>query len=568
MALLSNAHHGGSVHQVWVPPLADSVDLAEVGTDQAWWEREEEVAAPLRATVGLLDLPSEQRKDPLVLDFEGSSGHLAVVGAPQSGKSTFLLTLAGSLMYRHRPDEVRLYAIDLGGGGLSALAGLPHVSGVAAKVGREEVRQTVRHLQALLGRREATFRELGLGSMAEARTARSRPELAEEDLADVFLFVDGWAVLRSDFEGLDRDLEQIAVEGLNFGVHLVITSSRWAEMRPSLRDNVGSRLELRLNDPIESELGRRVAETLPTDVPGRGLTSAKLHFQTARVDRARLESAAERWTGPPAPPVPVLPASVPASALPGPDERPGPGVPIGVDELALEPVFLDLSAGDPHFLVLGDGEAGKTNLIRLFARGLMARQDPGRAQLTIVDYRRGLIDLSDESHVRAYAANSAMAAQAVSELRAELEARLPGAEVSREELLRGPSWSGPRHYLLVDDYDLVPSATENPLAGLVDLLAHGRDIGLHLLVARRVGGMSTSAFESFIKRLLELRTPGLLMSGSPDEGNVLGGRRAGPLPAGRGVLVRRGGEEGLIQTALVPRPGEEATGGVPEARAR
>ena len=201
------------------------------------------------------------------------------MGAPQSGKSTFLHTLAGSLMSRHRPDEVRLYAIDLGGGGLSALAGLPHVSGVAAKVGRDEVRQTVRHLQALLGRREATFRELGLNSMADARMARVKPELAEEDLADVFLLVDGWAVLRSDFEGLDRDLEQIAVEGLNFGVHLVITSSRWAEMRPSLRDNVGSRLELRLNDPIESELGRRVAETLPTDVPGRGLTPPSCTFK-------------------------------------------------------------------------------------------------------------------------------------------------------------------------------------------------------------------------------------------------------------------------------------------------
>ena len=187
-------------------------------------------------------------------------------------------------------------------------------------------------MQALLARREAAFRELGLNSMADARMARAQPEsspgraAAQEDLADVFLFVDGWAVLRSDFEGLDRDLEQIAVEGLNFGVHLVITSSRWAEMRPSLRDNVGSRLELRLNDPIESELGRRVAEKLPTDVPGRGLTSAKLHFQTARVEPRRCTSPRpSAGTGPPAPPVPVLPTSVPGErpARPGRRARAG-----------------------------------------------------------------------------------------------------------------------------------------------------------------------------------------------------------------------------------------------------
>jgi len=559
VSLLGDAHGGRTVHQVWVPPLTKSIALAEVVHDEPWWERADSASPRLGAAVGLVDLPSEQRTEPLVLDFEGSAGHLALVGAPQSGKSTFLRTLAASLMRRHRPDEVRLYAIDLGGGGLSSLAGLPHVSGVAAKVGRDEVRQTVRHMQALLAKRAATFRELSLSSMTDARAARSKPELADEDLADVFLIVDGWAVLRSDFEGLDRDLEQIAVEGLNFGVHLVITSSRWAEMRPSLRDNVGSRLELRLNDPIESELGRRVAEKLPTDVPGRGLTSAKLHFQTAVAEQAEMAEVAERWDGPPAPAVPVLPASVPASALPGPDERPGPGVPIGVDELALAPVFLDLTAGDPHFLVLGDGESGKTNLLRLFARGLMARQDPGRARLTIVDYRRGLIDLSEEPHVQAFAANAAMATETVAALRAELEARLPGGGASREELLRGPSWSGPRHYLLVDDYDLVPSGNENPLTGLISLLAHGRDVGLHLVVTRRVGGMATSAFEGFLQRLLELRTPGLLMSGSPSEGNLLGGHRARELPAGRGLLIRREGEPGLVQTAFAPREEPEAT---------
>jgi DNA segregation ATPase FtsK/SpoIIIE, S-DNA-T family len=559
VSLLGDAHGGVQVHQVWVPPLTESIDLAEVVHDEPWWERADEASPRLDAAVGLVDLPSEQRTEPLVLDFEGRSGHLALVGAPQSGKSTFLRTLAASLMSRHRPDEVRIYAIDLGGGGLSSLAGLPHVSGVAAKAGRDEVRQTVRHMQALLARREARFRELGLNSMADARAARAKPEHTTEDLADVFLIVDGWASLRSDFEGLDRDLEQIAVEGLNFGVHLVITSSRWAEMRPGLRDNIGSRLELRLNDPIESELGRRVAEKLPTDVPGRGLTSAKLHFQTAMAQRDALDEPSERWDGPPAPPVPVLPTSIPISALPDPEDSAGPGVPVGVDELALEPVYLDLTASDPHFLVLGDGESGKTNLLRLFARGLMARQDPGRAQISIIDYRRGLIDLSDEAHVRAYAANAAMAADALAQLRSDLEARLPGSDVSREEMLRGPSWSGPRQYLLVDDYDLVPSATENPLTTLIGLLAHGRDVGLHLIVTRRVGGMSTSAFEGFMQRLLELRTPGLLMNGSSSEGNVLGGHRARALPAGRGLLIRREGEPGLVQTALAPRDEPEAT---------
>ena len=46
-------------------------------------------------------------------------------------------------------------------------------------------------------------------------------------------------------------------------------------------------------------------------------------------------------------------------------------------------------------------------------------------------------------------------------------------------------WQGPELFVLVDDYDLVAAAGRNPLAGLVDLLPQARDIGLHLILARR-----------------------------------------------------------------------------------
>jgi DNA segregation ATPase FtsK/SpoIIIE, S-DNA-T family len=168
-----------------------------------------------------------------------------------------------------------------------------------------------------------------------------------------------------------------------------------------------------------------------------------------------------------------------------------------------------------------------------------------------VDYRRSLLDLADAPHVRAYAANAAMATALAAELRGELTGRLPGPDATREELMRGASWTGPRLYLLVDDYDLVPGAAENPLLPLVDLLAHGRDVGFHLVLARRVGGVSRSAFEAFYQRVTELRAPGLILSGDPDEGPLIGGRRAMPLPPGRGWLVRRDRRTSLIQTPLV-----------------
>jgi len=87
----------------------------------------------------------------------------------------------------------------------------------------------------------------------------------------------------------------------------------------------------------------------------------------------------------------------------------------------------------------------------------------------------------------------------------------------------------------------------------VDLLAHGRDIGLHLVVARAMGGASRSGFEPLLRRLREMGSPGLMLSGSPDEGPVLGGKaRPQPQPAGRGILVSRRLGTQTVQTAHLP----------------
>ena len=551
---LDAAHGGGPVHQVWVDPLPSEVALADVSPAPPWWKREER-RDDLRVALGLIDLPARQRTEPLMVDLAGSAGHVAVVGAPQTGKSTFLATLAGALIREMSPAEAQLYVNDLGGGTLSGLGDAPHVGGVYGKLDRDEVWRVVRHARALVEERELTFRELGVGSMAQLRSRRATGELDGGEAADVFLMIDNWAALRREFEDLDQEVEGLVNAGLNFGVHVVVSANRWGEMRPNLRDNLGNRFELRLNDPVDSEVGKKIAQTLPENTPGRGLTAAGSHFQTARADPDDVAQASQAWGGRPAREVPMLPERLDLADLPAPGEGEAPGVPIGIDEFRLEPVYIDLVGGDPHFLVLGDSEAGKTSFLRAYARQLSARFGPEEAQLVLIDYRRTLIELGEGPHAYAYAANREMAAELVGQLVATVRGRLPGPDTSREELLRGTRWSGPRFHVLVDDYDLVPGATGNPLDPLVELLSHGRDIGLHLILARRVGGTARSAYEAVFQRLVELSTPGLILSGNPQEGPLLGGQRARRLPPGRGVLVRRGGQAGLVQIAFVPPPG-------------
>jgi len=123
---------------------------------------------------------------------------------------------------------------------------------------------------------------------------------------------------------------------------------------------------------------------------------------------------------------------------------------------------------------------------------------------------------------------------------------------------------GPRHVVLVDDYDLLPAATGSPLLPLLDLLGLGRELGFHLVLTRRVAGAARAAFEPVVQRLRELGGSGLVMSGDPGEGPLLGGQKAASLPPGRGFLVRPGRPPTLVQVVHSPA----AEGGEPAGARR
>jgi S-DNA-T family DNA segregation ATPase FtsK/SpoIIIE len=92
---------------------------------------------------------------------------------------------------------------------------------------------------------------------------------------------------------------------------------------------------------------------------------------------------------------------------------------------------------------------------------------------------------------------------------------------------------------------------------LAEFLPQARDVGLHVILARSAGGAGRAMFDPVIQRLREMGSPGLIMSGSKDEGALLGGVRATAQPCGRGFLVTRREGSRLVQVALSPDPDEE-----------
>ncbi|MFE2513351.1 type VII secretion protein EccCa [Streptomyces naganishii] len=563
---------GPAAHQVWLPPLDSPPSLDGLlpglvavegrGLTQPGYEGAGRLVVP----VGLVDKPYEQRRDPLWLDFSGAAGHMQIVGGPQSGKSTLVRSLICAFALTHTPHEVQFYGLDFGGGGMAAVAGLPHVGGVASRLDPERVRRTVAEVYGVLTRREEYFRSSGIPSIADFRARRARGQItvADQPWGDVFLVVDGWGNFRADYEALEPLVLDMAARGLGYGIHVILTASRSMEVRANMKDHLMNRLELRLGDTMDSEIDRKVAANVPAGVPGRGVSPQKLHFMAAvpRIDgltsdtdladatQALAAEVSRHWQAPGAPEVRLLPRELPAAQLPSGDRYPERGVAFALDEDSLEPVFVDFEQ-DPFFLVFGESESGKSNLLRLLIKQLTERYPGDECKLFVVDNRRSLLDVTPASHLAEYIPMSNAMDHHMTALADLMRRRTPTADVTARQLRERRWWKGPTVYVVVDDYDLVSTSSGNPLAGLTELLPFARDVGVRFIIARSTAGAGRASYEAFMQRLQELGAQGVVLAGDPSEGDVLAGVRPRPMPPGRGTFVSRRRGRPLVQTGLV-----------------
>ncbi|MFW0791102.1 type VII secretion protein EccCa [Gordonia sp. CPCC 205333] len=560
---------GPAAHRVWLPPLDEPPTLDHLGVLPAAPAAD---VATLRVVMGVVDRPYDQRRDPLLIDLSGAAGNVAVVGGPQAGKSVAIRSLMLSAAATHSPEQIQFYCLDFGGGTLTSLAGLPHVGSVATRADPDAIRRTVAELTAVMRDREQRFASYGIESMRDyrARLAASAPETEGDRFGDVFLVFDGIGVLRGEWEAIDDAVASLATEGLSYGVHVIISASRWAEIRPAIKDMLGTRIELKLGDAMDSELSRGAALLVPENRAGRGITAGNLHTLTAlpRFDgtgdvatlssgvAAGVDAIAAIYPERRAPRVRLLGSEIDSGtlALAVRDARImlGPNrVAIGIGESDLAPVVLDFAA-QPHFVAFADVEHGKTTLLRTIATGLVADSEAAQVKLVIIDYRRTMLGLIAGDHVAGYASSSSSASAMLTELAEICTGRLPADDVTPAQLRERSWWTGPEIYVLVDDYDMVATSSGNPLLSLLDLLPHARDIGLHLILVRRSGGVGRALFDPVIARLRDLSTDTLLMSGDRDEGYIVGQSRLKRLVPGRGELISRSRPPEMIHIAYPP----------------
>ena len=567
---------GYPAHQVWLPPLEVPDTFATLMPDlapdpelgfisRAWRE-----SGVLRVPLGTVDLPLEQRRETLVLDLSGAGGNFALVGGPQTGKSTALRTIVQALSLTYTPQEVQFYVMDFGGGTFAGFAGAPHVAGVATRDTEEVRTRMLAEIAAIMDDRERYFRAHGIDSMDTYRRGRLAGTY-DDGYGDVFLVIDGWGALRSEFDGLDREVTTMMSRGLSLGVHLVISAARWMDIRAEAQDIFGSRLELHTANPKESIVNREGASRIPKGRPGRGIDMAG-HERMIGLPRADAEQdpstvsqgvaytvnkIRECLVAGEGPKLRLLPQRITLAEILSqlPDQqilpRGGGDMVLGVEESRLGPLLFNTRA-ESHLYLFGDGKTGKTSFLRSIISEVTRLYSPNEAKILAIDMRRSLLGAIPDEYSLRYLTNHAEAMKQLRDLAKFLRTRLPGSDVTAEQIRERTWWSGPEVWILVDDYDLVATSSGNPLMELIDLLPQAGDIGLHVIITRRMGGASRAAYEKVLQMMNDLAVTGILLSGNPSEGAIINGVKPKRAIAGRAQVVHR--ELGVVAAQLTWTP--------------
>jgi type VII secretion protein EccCa/type VII secretion protein EccCb len=570
------AHPARPPHQIWLPPLeasetADS--LVQRWRGKPWWTDYGQNPG-LVFPVGIEDVPEEHAQRVHVIDVE--MDNVMVVATAQRGKSTTLMTLITTAALMYTPTRVTFYCV---GAALDPLAEFPHVAGVVSLSDGEGVSRTIATVEGLIRAREESFKRhrMDITEFRERRFGVGAGATDTQDkFGDVFLVIDNFGDLYDKDNGAGDRAIAIARQGLSYGVHVITSASGWfVGQKQALLNVANSRIQLRLSNPDETQMGaglehRRAARQTP-DQPGFGVTRAGhelliglpelLSPDGVRVLTREVGSVIAERTGVGKVETLVrLPARIALRDIlighrAGARGAESLDLPFAVGESALQPVALE-TGRLPNLLVVGRQGCGKTTTLAALGQAIAARLSPEQAQITIIDPKTTLIGRLGGPHVRAYAYTPDGIDATLAEVAEIMRDRLPPSGLTQRELLIRPNWTGPHHFVLIDDeHELRANGVVGRLAAtapLWNLIERGRETGLHVFITRLPGNWAgVSAMNPFIQKLTGSRAPTLFMDNDPQNVKVFGRTSAAQLPPGRGILVAN---DGVMEGVLVGTP--------------
>ena len=574
---------------MWLPPLAPlpvdelvrrwrgkpwDVDYGGAGKD----------LSTIVFPVGVEDRPFDHRQ--LVYAPNLADSNCVLVGVLGAGKTVAVTTMISGAALLYSPRRVQFYVIALSGPDLNQVAQLPHVGGFARESDPEMVGRIIAEMLTVIGERERAFAELGLtlAKFRERKFGAGQGPLPNDPFGDVYLIIDGWPTFLTRWERLVEDVQRILAKGPEHGVHVIVSTNGWiigSKFPSGMSTRFTANVELKLDgDDDHTNNNGKVAKDVPfgerkifldddeeeggeveavevVKVRGRGTSMDGYHFQAGlpeltlggqRVDIGAAAEAITKKAG-------VDSAAAQVRKLPkeiGIDDvfrawerRGGTGVPFGISEIGLVPAIANFAAA-PHLLVTGNPECGLSTALAAVAQAVMRVYRPDEAKIYVVDPHTELLRVVEGEHLGEYVHREDQIRALGERLASILAERMPAGDLSQEELASGVRrWDGPEIFVIVDreetlagwDRGGIIAGTGHPLEALKGFVPRGKEVGLHLIVSRRIAQWGRVQSNPIVGELLKARSAGVVMDGDPGEGPIIGTTKAAPAPPGRGLYV-------------------------------
>lgn len=577
---------------MWLPPLEPvAVDELVRRLRGKPWDVEygssEQNLATLRFPVGVEDRPFEHKQ--FVYAPNLADGSCAVVGQTSAGKTVAIATMITGAALLYSPRRVQFYVIALSGPDLNVVEALPHVGGFAREIDPEQIKRIVAEMLTLIEEREQAFStlRLTLSKLRERKFGGADGPVPDDPFGDVYLVIDGWPTFAKDWENLVGDVQRILAKGPDLGIHVIVSTGGWVASKfPSgMLNTLTTNVELKLEDADDrTKNNLKVAKSVPfgdqqvylddddveggeveqlqvRKIRGRGTSMDGYHFQAGlpeltidgrRVDAGVAAEAIAKVSGPnsAAARVRMLPKEV------GIDEvfdrwqtrggLPGAGiVPFGISEIGLVPAVADF-AKSAHLLFTGRPECGLSSGLATIAQGVMRVYRPDQAQIFVVDPHNNLLRVVEGEHLGRYVHRQDQVRELGDSLGALFAERMPTSDQTQEELAAGTRrWSGPDIFVLIDREETIATwdsggfmtGTGYPLGALTPYIGRGREVGLHLVVSRRIAQWGRTLANPMVGEMVKVKSPAIVMDGDPGEGPIIGDTKARPAEPGRGLYI-------------------------------
>lgn len=244
---VANAMHIVAPRKIWPDRLPSKVYLEDLASPKE---------GELKVAVGLVDDPKGQCQYTLQIDLY-KNGHVVLYGAPRTGKTTFLMTAALSLLAHCNPNQVEVYMI---GNSLKPLWDCPQViKGVDHFAPKPVI--------------SAVYNEL---------IRRKKNGMTPSD-SPIALFIDGIGELMFDFK---TELVNLAQFGAGCRIFLVASAAKQGDVA-SISAYLTRGYALWFADSkyeYQTALAEKNVDCIPSkEIPGRGIfyDGRTMEFQTA-----------------------------------------------------------------------------------------------------------------------------------------------------------------------------------------------------------------------------------------------------------------------------------------------